>query len=300
MRRRFVTLDVFTDRRFAGNPLGAVLEPEGLDTDAMQAITREFGHPETIFVFAPTDPKHRARIRIFTPGREIPFAGHPTVGAAVLLARLDGVSQRRPLVIEEGVGPVVCTAALTGPDRGRGEFVVPQLPAIMLGAPDNAAIARALGLDAGEVGFDAFGPERWSAGNPFTFVPLQRLDSVRRCRVDPAHFENTFATPERPGMAFMFCRETVEAGHHFHARMFAPGMGVPEDPATGSAAAAFAGLLAAHAGLSDGEHRFTIEQGYEMGRPSLIGVALTMAGGKLASAAIGGEAVVVTEGTIEA
>jgi trans-2,3-dihydro-3-hydroxyanthranilate isomerase len=300
MRRRFVTLDVFTDRRFAGNPLGAVLEPDGLDTDTMQAITREFGYPETIFVFPPADPKHRARVRIFTPAREVPFAGHPTVGAAVLLARIDGGSGARPMTIEEGIGPVQCTADPKSPDHGSALFVVPQLPAPTTGAPDNAAIAAALGVAPGDVGFDDFVPGRWSAGNPFTFIPLKSLGAVRRCRADLALFEATFATADRPGMTFLFCRETDDPGHDFHARMYAPGMGVPEDPATGSAAAAFAGVLAAHGRLGDGEHAVAIEQGYEMGRPSLLRLSLTMRAGALASARVGGDAVVVCEGTIEA
>lgn len=300
MRRRFVTLNVFTDRRFTGNPLGAVLEPEGLDTEMMQAITREFGHPETIFVFPPANPKHRARLRIFTPGREIPFAGHPTVGAAVLLARIDGDKGQRQLVIEEGIGAVQCTAERADAHCGSAQFIVPQLPAPSLPAPDNAAIAAALNVDAADIGFGNFRPGRWSAGNPFAFVPLQGLVAIRRSRPDPAQFEPTFATPERPGMVFLFCRETEISAHDFHARMFAPGMGVPEDPATGSAAAAFAGVLAEQAGLADGEHAFTIEQGHEMGRPSLIRLSLTVSAGKLAAAAIGGDAVVVTEGTIEA
>jgi trans-2,3-dihydro-3-hydroxyanthranilate isomerase len=109
MRRRFATLDVFTDRRFAGNPLAVVLEGQGLQADAMQAIAREFNHPETVFVFAPADPGHRARLRIFTPARELPFAGHPTVGTAVLLALSDLATVGDDLVLEEGIGPVRCT-----------------------------------------------------------------------------------------------------------------------------------------------------------------------------------------------
>src|SRR5499427_3644704 len=101
MRRRFATLDVFTDRRFAGNPLAVVLDAEALDAAAMQAIAREFNHPETVFVFAPVDPAHRARLRIFAPARELPFAGHPTVGTAVLLGHLDGGAAERELVVEE-------------------------------------------------------------------------------------------------------------------------------------------------------------------------------------------------------
>src|SRR5688572_13976335 len=114
MRRRFFTLDVFTTHRFAGNPLAVVLEPDGLDTTAMQSIAREFGHPETVFVFPPGDTGRRARLRIFTPARELPFAGHPTVGTAVLLGNLDGGAQARDIVLEEGIGPVLCRVELRG------------------------------------------------------------------------------------------------------------------------------------------------------------------------------------------
>src|SRR5438132_12578265 len=127
MRRRFTTLDVVTDRRFAGNPLAVVLEAEGLETAAMQAIAREFNHPETVFVLPPAEPTHRARLRIFTPARELPFAGHPTVGTAVLLARLDGGSGTRDIVLEEDVGIVPCTVELVGDRGGRARFGLPQL-----------------------------------------------------------------------------------------------------------------------------------------------------------------------------
>src|SRR5262249_2298752 len=109
MRRRFATLDVFTDRRFAGNPLAVVHEAEGLEPDAMQAIARAFNPPETVFIFAPADSGHRARLRIFTPARELPFAGHPTVGTAVLLALSDGAAAGDAFVLEEGIGAVRCT-----------------------------------------------------------------------------------------------------------------------------------------------------------------------------------------------
>ena len=112
MPRPFVTLDVFTDRRFTGNPLAVVLEAGDLDTVAMQAVAREFNLPETVFVFAPEEAAHRARLRIFTPYRELPFAGHPTVGTAVLLGKLDGGAGARELVLEERVGPVTCTVEI--------------------------------------------------------------------------------------------------------------------------------------------------------------------------------------------
>src|SRR2546421_9260906 len=146
MRRRFVTLDVFTDKRFAGNPLAVVLELDGLETAAMQTIAREFNLSETVFVQPPENKAHRAKLRIFTPANELPFAGHPTVGTAVLLGRLDGGAAPREIVLEEGIGPVKCLVEPVAADRGRARFTLPQLPAAAGEAPDNATIAAALGL----------------------------------------------------------------------------------------------------------------------------------------------------------
>jgi trans-2,3-dihydro-3-hydroxyanthranilate isomerase len=298
MRRRFVTLDVFTERRFAGNPLAVVLEAEGLDTAAMQAIAREFNHPETVFVLPPRNAANRAALRIFTPAAELAFAGHPTVGAAVLLGRLDG-GNARDLVVEEGIGEVRCRVAPMGADDGRAAFDLPRLPVAAGAAPAPDAIAAALGLTPGDLGFGAFAPAPWSAGNPMCFVPVRSLAAIARARPDPARFDATFAIDGR-AIAYLVCGEVSETGHDFHARMFAPGLGVPEDPATGSGAAAFAGFLATQGRYADGEHAVTIEQGFEMGRPSLMELTFTMRGGALAAASVGGGAVVVTEGTIEA
>jgi trans-2,3-dihydro-3-hydroxyanthranilate isomerase len=299
MRRRFFTLDVFADRRFAGNPLAVVLESDGLDTKAMQAIAREFNLSETVFVLPPDDASHRAKIRIFTPASELPFAGHPTVGTAVLLGCADGGSEPRAFVLELDIGPVRCQVTPSGAERGRAMFDLPRLPG-SVGAPaDNATIAAALGIDAADIGLDGMKPARWSAGAPYTMVPVSGLEAIKRCRVDQAHWDKAFGF-DAHAAAYMFCRETAAPKHAFHTRMFAPRQGVPEDPATGSAAAAFAGYLAAHAGYADGTHTVGIEQGYEMGRPSLITLAMTRQGERLAAASISGDAVVVTEGTIEA
>jgi trans-2,3-dihydro-3-hydroxyanthranilate isomerase len=249
-----------------------------------------------VFVLPPSDPSHRARVRIFTPARELPFAGHPTVGTAVLLGRIDGGGAPREIVLEEGIGPVRCAVEPIDEQRGRARFTLPQSPAEAGAAPDDATIAAALGLKPADIGFDAFRPSRWSAGIPITFVPVAGLDPVANCRPDPSKLVAAFGD----GPVYLFCGECVEPGHAFHARMFAPALGVPEDPATGSAAAAFAGLLVARGELADGEHAITIEQGYEMGRPSLLRLAVVIAAGKLVSASVGGDAVTVTEGTIEA
>jgi trans-2,3-dihydro-3-hydroxyanthranilate isomerase len=296
MQRRFATLDVFTGRRFVGNPLAVVLDADRLDTGLMQAITREFNHPETVFVLPPQDQANRARLRIFTPARELPFAGHPTVGTAVLLSLQDGSGQGDKMVLEENIGPVRCAIEACGSGRGRVRFALPRLPAEAGPVPDDAALAAALSLDANDIGFDGHRPSQWSVGNPFTFVPVSGLAAMARSRPDPVRFATAFGGVG----AYLYCRETAEAGHDFHARMFAPHLGIPEDPATGSAASAFAGLVSCLDNMPDGEHALAIEQGYEMGRPSLIGLAMTVRDGQLTSASIGGDAIVVTQGTIEA
>jgi trans-2,3-dihydro-3-hydroxyanthranilate isomerase len=297
MRRRFHTLDVFTTQRFAGNPLAVVLDGGGLETAAMQSVAREFNLPETVFILPATDPKHRARARIFTPARELPFAGHPTVGTAVLLAHLDGGSSARELVLEEQVGAVACQVQ-PGQGGGHASFAIPKKPERIGPVRDPAKLAAALSLKPSDLGCGKFAPENWTAGNPFTFVPVQGLDAIRRARPDMTRWPEVFGPGDPPG-AFLFCREVEDPAHAYHARMFAPAMGILEDPATGSAVAAFAGVIAA-SGLADGRHGVIIEQGYEMGRPSLLELSLTLRSGALDVATVGGNAVIVSEGTIEA
>jgi trans-2,3-dihydro-3-hydroxyanthranilate isomerase len=258
MQRRFVTLDVFTSRRFTGNGLAVVLDPQGLDGAAMQAIAREFNLSETVFVLPPSDPAHRALLRIFTPAAELPFAGHPTVGSAVLLARIDGGADRRELVVEEGIGPIRCTVEPIDADRGYARFDLARLPTEVGPAADTQAIAAALGLDPADIGLPGFSPSRWSAGAPYTCVPVRSLEAIGRCRIDLGRWDAAFGH-DAHNAAFLFCRDTVERGRAWHARMFAPRAGVPEDPATGSAAAAFAGMLVRFAPPADGDHVFGIE-----------------------------------------
>jgi trans-2,3-dihydro-3-hydroxyanthranilate isomerase len=298
MKRRFATLDVFTESRFAGNPLAVVLDPQGLDTAAMQTIAREFNLSETVFVFPPETSSSRARLRIFTPANELPFAGHPTVGTAVLLGGLDGGGERS-FTLEEKIGPVPCRVTSTGAGRGRASFDIPRLPAKEAELPDVAAMAKALGLSRTDLGLGELAAARWSAGNPFSFVPIRSLDAMRRCMVDLATFDSAFDGGGRAA-AFLFCRETQDAGNDFHARMFAPAFGILEDPATGSAVAAFAGYLAATGRYKNGTHVVRIEQGYEMGRASLLELTINISEGQLTGASIAGDAVIVMEGTIEA
>lgn len=296
MKRRFVTLDVFTTRRHAGNPLAVVLEAGGLDTEAMQTIAREFNLSETVFILPPENPAHRASLRIFTPGGELPFAGHPTVGTAVWLALHDDAAGSLPemLVLEEKVGPVSCAVEVKGSHAGHAVFTLPRLPERLGEAPAIAALAAATGLAESDIGFDHHVPALYSAGVPFLFVPVATREAVARAKPQAAEWQAAIGQ----GGAFLYTRETAEPGHAYHARMFWPSTGIGEDPATGGASAAFAGVVMAYDRPGDGDHRLVIEQGYEMGRPSQITLEMSVRGGVLASARIGGSAVLVSEGVL--
>ena len=291
MRRRFHTLDVFTDQPLAGNPLAVVLDAEGLDTDRMQAIAREFNLSETVFVLEPRDPVNSARIRIFTPGRELPFAGHPTVGTAVLLAEMRApeivARQDLALVLEEEVGLVHCVARRVK-GRPRATFTLPRLPAETGSARSIESLAASLSIDAAEIGFDRHRPVLMSAGVPYTLVPLNSVASVDRAWPDLAQWPEDLET-------FVYARDA----DGYHARMFAPTFGINEDPATGSAVAAFAGALMRFESLADGDQTVSIRQGVAMGRPSSITLGLEIVDGNLASASIGGGAVILSQGFID-
>jgi trans-2,3-dihydro-3-hydroxyanthranilate isomerase len=296
MPRRFVTLDVFTRRPLAGNPLAVVLDAEGLDDARMQAIAREFNLSETVFVLPPDSERQRARLRIFTPVRELPFAGHPTIGTALLLALEGGMAGAAAFGLEENVGIVPCVVEVESEGVGYARFRAPRMPEVWGEGREAAEVAWALGLDPQDIGFDRHVPSRHAAGVPFDFAPVRSLDAIVRARPNGEAFMQVFGG-NHPAV-YVYTRETAQPGRHFRARMFAPGLGVAEDPATGSAAAAFAGALMQCEPLGDGEHSFVIEQGYEMGRPSEIDLQLVIRAGALASVEIGGGAVVVGEGTL--
>jgi trans-2,3-dihydro-3-hydroxyanthranilate isomerase len=300
MTRRFFTLDVFTGQVLAGNPLAVVLDAQGLDGARMQAIAREFNLSETVFVAAPANAGHRASLRIFTPGREVPFAGHPTVGTAVLLRLLepDGAAE---FILEEPIGLVSCVVGMRGPGHGHAAFTLPRLPERIGSLPDHATLAIGLGLEEADIGFGGHKPAIYSAGNPFRFVPLRSRAAVTSACPQGEAFAQAFAVLDDGFTnAFVYCAESIDPAHDFHARMFAPSVGVPEDPATGSAAAAFAGMIMDAEKPADGQHTFVIEQGDAMGRPSRITLSLDVACGRLVQARIGGEAVIVSEGELRA
>ncbi|KLK93479.1 phenazine biosynthesis protein PhzF [Microvirga vignae] len=299
MARRFITLDVFTSERFTGNPLAVVLDAEGLDDARMQTIAKEFNLSETVFVFPPADPHQRADIRIFTPGRELPFAGHPTVGTAVLLALLDQNGQPGAVVfgLKELVGIVPCVVEVKDAVSGEARFRLPRLPSSWGEGKDTTSCAWALGLDPTEIGFERHVPSRHTGGVAYDLVPVASLDALARARPQGEAFDKAFLDSDHPA-AYVYTRMPNADGLRFRARMFGLGMGIAEDPATGSAVAAFAGALMQCEPLGDGEHNIVIEQGVEMGRPSEIFLQMTIKNGALVSAEIGGGAVMVSRGEI--
>lgn len=293
--RPYRIFDVFTDTPLAGNQLAVVLDSEGLDTAAMQKIAREFNLSETVFVSPAENPAHSARVRIFTPAVELPFAGHPTVGTAICLARERFGSEgehEAVIVLEENVGPVRCGVRL-GDGSGFAEFDCPKLPARAGEGVDKAEVAAALGLAPAEVGFENHVPSCWDAGVLYHYAPVSGVAALAKAQVVSSAWDEAF--PQTG--AFIYTRGTEGHDHSFRARMFAPGLGITEDPATGSAVAAFAGAIHDFDALPDGLHKAVIEQGYEMGRPSLILLEMTVSAGALAAVRIGGNAVQVAEGT---
>ena len=291
MKLNYVLLDVFTTERLKGNPLAVVLKADGLLDDQMQAIAAEFNLSETVFIQKAQSERHAAAVRIFTPRIELPFAGHPTVGAAVVL----GLQNRSTAVrLEEQVGVITCVIERVEKDVGLARFALPRLPEEAGHAPAADAIAGTLGLDPEEIGCGPYRPAVFSAGVPYYLVPVRDAAALKRIRLERRGWDDTY--PSGRGAIYVFTLTPDEPGNDFAARMFAPGMGLGEDPATGSAAAALIGLVARH--TDNGQHEFRLRQGHEMGRPRLITMQLRKDSDKLIHGGIGGHAVIVGEGTL--
>jgi trans-2,3-dihydro-3-hydroxyanthranilate isomerase len=299
MQRRYITVDVFTDRAFGGNPLAVVLDAGGLSTAQMQAIATEFNYSETTFVLPPQDSANDAEVRIFTVRSEIPFAGHPNVGTAFVLATL---AQKPParLRFEEKAG-LVPVEILTEQGRVIGaELTAPQ-PLQRLSHVDTEQAAACLSLSASDVKTDRHPPQIASVGLPFVMVELASREALKRARPDAAAFARTF--PCDGSDAVYFYTRDVPAAEQpldLQARMFHPGAsGLSEDPATGSATAAAAAFLADLDETRDDELRLRIGQGVDMGRPSLLLTRVRKQGGTVASVHVGGGCVKMMEGTLE-
>jgi trans-2,3-dihydro-3-hydroxyanthranilate isomerase len=301
MQYRFCTADVFTDRPFGGNPLAVFLDARGLDTVWMRLVAREFNLSETVFVFPAERPGHMRRLRIFTPEAELPFAGHPTIGAAHVLASLgliplaEGVTR---IVFEEGVGPVPVSIHAQNGQPVFVELTAGQLPEFGPPPPAVDSIAATLSLAASDVLGGENAPQAVSCGIPFLFVPVRGREVLARVRVDRALWQQHLATYWAPHL-YVFSFDGEMPRSDVRARMFAPGLGIAEDPATGAAAAALAGYLGRHRAVQGGTLRWQIEQGFEMGRPSLVRVEADTRDGTIVSVRVGGASVLVSEGTMK-
>jgi len=289
---RFHTLDVFTDTPFAGNPLAVVLGADALTTAQMQTIAREFNLSETIFVIAPRDPAHTARVRIFFPTAEIPFAGHPTIGCAILLAEKAHEGDfATTITLEEEAGLVPVAVTRQG-NRITAELTAPVLPYPAGGTPDPALLAAALDLAPEDLG--PHSPGVHQGGPRFLYAPLRSLDALARARVVEPHWSRLIAA-HGVDSAYLYAPGD---DCDFRARMFSPTAGIPEDPATGSASAILAAQLLANGALADGITRLDLHQGVEMGRPSTLHLTIEAAGGTLTRVRIAGSAVRIGEGRL--
>ncbi len=292
MKLDYLLLDVFTTERLSGNPLAVVTKADGLLDDQMQRIAAEFNLSETVFITRPKTERHAAAVRIFTPAVELPFAGHPTVGVAVVL----GLELKSSAVrIEEQIGTI--TAVIERLDRrtGHARFALPRLPEVAGTSPDKAKLALALGIEPDEIGCGLHKPSVYTAGVIFYLVPVRSAGVLRRVTPQRGGWSEVF--PLGHHSVYVYTETPDEPDVDLAARMFAPGMGLGEDPATGAAAAALIGQLALHAG--SGQTEFRVRQGVEMGRPSLINVQLRKDGDTLTHGSIGGHAVIVGQGTLD-
>jgi trans-2,3-dihydro-3-hydroxyanthranilate isomerase len=296
---RYFTADVFTSTRFGGNQLAVLPDARGLSDAQMLAITREFNYSETTFVLPPEHPSHTRRLRIFTPGGEVPFAGHPTVGTAHVLAEIGEIpltGDETRIVFGENVGPVPVLIRSSGGKPVFCQLSVAQLPEVGRKLPGPAEIASCLSLAEGDLREGDWRPQVVSCGLPFAFVPVRDRAAVSRARMRLERWEEHLAG--RAGeMVMVFAMDAEEPGHDVRARMFAPGISVPEDPATGSACAALGGYLAKR-DSREGTLRWVVEQGYEMGRPSLLEIEVDRRDGEVTAVRVGGASVLVCEGRI--
>ena len=289
MPHRYLTVDVFTDQPYGGNPLAVVLDAEGLDTVAMQAIALEFGYSETSFVLPPKDPANTAHVRIFTPLEELPFAGHPNVGTAYVLASEGNDATR--LIFEEAAGLVPVEILH---EKGRvvgAELTAPQ--SLERLAPMQVdAVASCLSLTAAEIATGNHEPLVASAGLRFVLAEITTRDALRRAKLNTVTWSHHM--PFHGADSIYFYTRDGGGGFDLHARMFWPGMG--EDPATGSATVTLAALLAETG--PDGETALRIEQGRDMGRPSTLLTRTVKRDGIVRTAHVGGRCVMMMRGTL--
>ncbi|GAA4218142.1 PhzF family phenazine biosynthesis protein [Sagittula marina] len=291
------TCDVFTDQPYAGNPLAIVEQADALSVAQMQTIAREFNLSETIFVMSPDDPGHTAKVRIFFPNDEIPFAGHPTIGCAIFLALKSAPDGDFDTVItlEEQAGLVPVDVSRRA-GKMRAQFTAPVLPYWPETGtlPGDALLAEAVGLTADKIGFGAHRAGIWRGGPGYLYIPVADTTALAASQPNRHAWDDAMAMSGMEG-AYLY---TPAEDCDFRARMFAPDGGVPEDPATGSASAILAAQLHASTPLGDGDTRLSLRQGIEMGRPSEIGLTIRVEAGIISKIRVSGTAVPISEGRI--
>ncbi len=301
MKLTFHTYDVFTARKFCGNPLAIVEDADDLTTAQMQTICKEFNLSETIFIMRPADKANTVRVRIFFPGGEMPFAGHPTVGCAIFLAEKKnkpGCSFETTIWLEEVAGLVPVKVSRIG-DVPRAQFTAPVVPFVPdVVQPTPEAVALALGLDVADIGFGNHVPRVHQGGPRCLHVALASRAAVARAWPREPHWSDLIK-PLGTDMAYVYTPGGDNPKTQYRARMFAPTGGIPEDPATGAATALLAAQLFSAEALKDGTHRWQIEQGYEMGRPSDLFLEADVADAKLSAVRVAGQAVQIMSGVLE-
>ncbi|MBB6483898.1 PhzF family phenazine biosynthesis protein [Rhizobium lusitanum] len=298
----YVTVDVFTSERFVGNPLAVIPDARGLSSDAMQKIATEFNYSETTFVLPPDNPDHTARIRIFTPTAEIPFAGHPNVGTAFVLGQqreIFGKPAGDRLTFEEDAGLVEVTVLREDAQVTGARIRAPAKLTLGEAIADDL-IARCVQIDPQSIRRSSHAPTFASVGLPFAFAELDSLEALAKAKPNAAVFAEAAARhkEDKTGFSLFLYVRSAENPWHIRARMFAPLDNVMEDPATGSASAAIGAYLASLLPQQDAELKITIEQGVEMGRRSVIGVEVGKTAGVVNEVFLTGSSVHVMRGEI--
>ena len=300
-RYKFYTADVFTNQIFGGNQLAVFPDGKGISSELMQKIAKEFNLSETAFVLPPQETNHTRQLRIFTPGTELPFAGHPTIGTAHVLAAIGEIplpEETTEIVFEEGVGAVPVVIHSQGGKPISAYLTAAQLPEFSSNIPETAIIAQILSLQETDLLLGEWSPDAVSCGVPFLFVPLRSRSALGKVSINREYWQKYLKSYWAPHL-YVFCFEPELEGSDLRARMFAPAMGIEEDPATGAAASALAGYLGVRDSNSDGLLQWRVEQGFEIARPSLLEVQAEKVKGQIVAVRVGGESVMVSEGTIE-
>jgi len=292
----FYVVDVFTDKKFEGNQLAVFPSAEGINDEQMQKIAKEFNYSETVFITS-TGEKYSRNVRIFTPRSEVDFAGHPNIGAAMLLARIGEFSNEKQvkIIFNEKVGQIPITIIFHNSEPQKAELSTAKLPEEGE-VPPLIKIAKSISLEGSDI-ISSKGPASFSCGLPFLFVPIISKEKLKKARINQEEWKKNISKTWAPQL-YLFTHQTEFDESDFHARMFAPALGISEDPATGSAVAALSGYISKYIQKNDGKFSFVVEQGFEIDRPSIIEMSFSQKNQKIESVTVKGNAVIFSKGKI--